>query len=96
MLKDPDVFLEPAEAEMSPGGARGWQRLLARCLAFAPEDRFASVVELADAIDELCEGSAPGGGRSLPLQFGALVRAEGVESPGGLAWLERELVQGRR
>jgi protein kinase-like protein len=87
LLADPEVFIDPTHVTLTEPGRHAWQSFLSRCVAFEPERRPQSALELASALEELLE-SHPLQGR-LGLKGGPGRLTRNVEIVGRLqpSWL---------
>ncbi len=92
LLKNPGVYLDPDGAPLPRDGIAAWQRLLARCLAFAPGARFPSMNELVAELEGVLGRFPPQGELALWLSFGgALVRTDATAVEPELAWMAYEV-----
>jgi hypothetical protein len=91
LLKNPGVYLDPDRAPLPREGIAPWQRLLARCLAFSPGQRFPGMAELLGELETVAGRFPPQGELALWLSFGsALVRTDAASAEPELAWLAYE------
>jgi serine/threonine-protein kinase len=102
VLQDPPRPISELRADLPPG----LSRVIERCLAKAPGERFGSVAELAQALDGF--GSVPGAARRIAEVTGSLSRvplalgsSAGKLATGGtgstsVAWGETQLATPRR
>jgi hypothetical protein len=95
LLKNPGVYLDPEVAPLPRAGIAAWQRLLARCLAFAPGGRYPTMAELVAELEAVAGRFPPTGERALWLSFGnALVRTDAAAAEPELAWMAYEVAAG--
>jgi hypothetical protein len=75
LLRNPGMYIDPKTAPLKGESARGWRKLVERCLRFLPSERFPSMEDLAGELHALLEQESLRGEIEVPLAFGRLVAA---------------------
>lgn len=83
LLKNPGVFLAPQTLNASREALAALKGVIERCLSFDPQQRFISMMQLADELDKVLEKYEFSGFIESELRYGSLSQSEDL----GLCWL---------